>query len=88
MIIVHYFLYNHQVKESLFNHSNSGSEFGTCRWAMNVLRSTNAKKGPHDAFNAYSEYNDKELDRQILAIAMTYFGMENVDGKRNIGCLP
>lgn len=51
---------------------------------MNVLKNTNAKKGPHDAFNAYSEYNDKELDGQILAIAMTYFGMENVDGKRNI----
>lgn len=48
---------------------------------MNVLRCTNAKKGPHEAFNAYSEYNDKELDAQIVAIAMTYFGMENIDGK-------
>ncbi|XP_066910178.1 uncharacterized protein [Clytia hemisphaerica] len=69
------------VKESIFGHPNSGSQFGTSQWAMNVLRCTNAKKGPHKAFNAYSEYTDKELDAQIVSIAMTYFGMKNIEGE-------
>jgi len=47
---------------------------------MNVLRCCNAKKGPHKSFNAYSEFNDKELDGKIVAITVNHFGMENMEG--------
>ena len=47
---------------------------------MNVLHTTNAKKGPEDAYNAYKEYNDKETDAEIVAAAMEYFGMKDISG--------
>jgi len=41
---------------------------------MNVLRCCNAKKGPHKSFNAYSEFNDKELDGEgIILIPTRYY---------------
>ena len=48
---------------------------------MNVLYASNAKKGPHQAFNAYKEFCDKELDGQIIAATMIYFNMKNFEGK-------
>lgn len=47
---------------------------------MNVLGTTNAKKGPKEDYNSYREYCDKELDGHILAAAMTHFEMTNVTG--------
>ena len=69
------------MKDELFRREESGSQFGTTAWAMNVLCTSNAKKGPHKAMNAYSEFNDKELDGQIIAITMKYFGMKKFDGE-------
>ena len=37
--------------------------------------------GPHANYNAYRDYNDIETDAQIIAMAMTYFDMKNIDGK-------
>jgi len=48
---------------------------------MNFLFTSNAKKGPHKAFNAYKEFCDKELDGQIVAAAMEHFNMEEFEGK-------
>ena len=73
------------MKDKLFRKETSGAEFGTTQWAMNVLHCSNAKKGPHNAFNAYSEFSDKELDGQIIAIALNYFGIDCVEG-RNFCC--
>ena len=47
---------------------------------MNVMKASNAKKGPHKAMNAYSEYTDKELDGQIAAMTMDYLNMKNFEG--------
>ena len=69
------------MKDKIFRKVESGSEFGTTTWAMNVLRTSNAKKGPHKSMNAYSEFSDKELDGQIAAISMHHFNMTNYDGK-------
>ena len=48
---------------------------------MNLLHTTNAKQGPHDNYNAYSEFNDKETDAQICAAAMKHFGISRTTGK-------
>ena len=48
---------------------------------MNFLYASNAKKGPHSAFNAYKEFTDKELDGLIIAAAMNEFKMKLFDGK-------
>ena len=64
------------MKEEIFQ-KDSASEFGTAMWSMNVLGTTNAKKGPHKAYNAYKEYSDKELNAQIVEMTMTYFGMKD-----------
>ena len=47
---------------------------------MNILRTTNAKKGPNKDYNAYREFNDKETDAQILTVAMIEFGMKDISG--------
>ena len=44
------------------------------------MKASNAKKGPHKAMNAYSEYTDKELDGQIAAMTMDYLNMKNFEG--------
>lgn len=77
-----------QVKEKIFGNSRSGGEFGTSEWSMNVLGTTNAKKGPHECYNAYREFCDKELDAHILAAAMEHFGMTNVEGMCQTVCIP
>lgn len=69
------------LKDKLFRIRSSGKEHGTVTWAMNVMQTSNAKKGPHKAMNAYSEYCDKELDAQIAAITMDYLNMKNFEGK-------
>jgi len=41
---------------------------------------SNAKSGPKDAFNAYKDFSDVELDAQIVASAMLHFEMKDIDG--------
>ena len=69
------------MKDKLFRDEKSGAQHGTTQWSMNVTGCSNAKKGPHKAFNAYSEFTDKELDSQIAAIAMDHFQMSNFEGE-------
>ena len=54
---------------------------------MNVLHTSNAKKGPHDAYNAYRDFTDKETDAQIISATMKHFNMEKIDGKFLIGMI-
>ena len=70
-----------QVKDKLFRVRSSGKEHGTVTWAMNVMKTSNAKKGPHKAMNAYTEYTDKELDGQIAALTMNYLNMKTFEGR-------
>jgi len=64
----------------LFQKSNSGSQHGTTQWSLNVTNMSNAKSGPKDAFNAYKDFSDVELDAQIVASAMLHFEMKDIDG--------
>lgn len=47
---------------------------------MNTVKCSNAKKGPHHAFNAYKEFVRKDTSALFIAAAMEVFGMENVEG--------
>ncbi|XP_066929560.1 uncharacterized protein [Clytia hemisphaerica] len=67
------------LKETLFQKSSSGSQYGTTQWSLNVTNMTNAKSGPKKAFNAYKDFSDVELDSQIVACAMVHFDMKNID---------
>ena len=40
------------------------------------MKASNAKKGPHKAMNAYSEYTDKTH----TAMTMDYLNMKNFEG--------
>ena len=48
---------------------------------MNILFESNAKKGPNQAYNAYKDFSDKELNAQVIAATMTYFEMKSFDSK-------
>lgn len=74
------------MKDDVFNDPHSGSQFGTTAWAMNVLHCSNAKKGPHQAFNAYKDFSDKELNAQVIAATMTHFQMQSYDGELKYFC--
>ena len=71
-----------QLKENIFQKASSGSQHGTTQWSLNVTNMTNAKKGPKDAFNAYKDFSDVELDAQIVAATMVHFNMETIDGMK------
>lgn len=76
------FLYFYQVKEEIFrNGKDSGKEFGTVNWSMNVIHCSNAKKGPHKNCNGYKDFSDKELDSQICIISMEYSGIDTFSSK-------
>ena len=51
---------------------------------MNVLGSSNAKRGPHKSMNAYSEFSEKEMHGQIAAMVMEICEMEKFEGIRII----
>ena len=68
--ILHYFSFNFKIKEAIFRKQESGAEFGTTQWALNVLNITNVKKGPTKSYNAYKDFNDKETDAQICAVTI------------------
>ena len=69
-----------QVKDKIFRKEDSGNEFGTVTWGMNVTHSSNAKMGPKKNYNAYRNYTDMETDAQIIVMSMDYFNMTDING--------
>ena len=47
---------------------------------MNILNTTNAKAGPHNAYNAYKEFADKETAAYVVASLMEFWGMKEIGG--------
>jgi len=41
---------------------------------MNRTGKTNAKKGPHDEYNALRDFHDGEIEAHILASFLTHIG--------------
>ena len=48
---------------------------------MNILKSRNAKAGPKNAYNAYKDFADKETYAHVVACAVEYFQMEDLQSK-------
>ena len=48
--------------------------------SLSFYRSSNAKQGPHTAFNAYKEFLQKDTAALFLAAAMEHFGLKDVGG--------
>ncbi|XP_035658071.1 uncharacterized protein LOC118403462 [Branchiostoma floridae] len=62
-----------------FGSERSGRDHGTLFANMNRVKCSNAKKGPHNAFNAYQEFVRKDTTALFIAAAMKVFKMENVE---------
>ncbi|XP_078659351.1 uncharacterized protein LOC144904352 [Branchiostoma floridae x Branchiostoma belcheri] len=76
------------VHRRIFYLEQSAKEHGTMASNMNVLKCTNAKKGPDKDYNSYKEFVDKETDWLILAVTMDHFGMESLDDTPTKGGFP
>ncbi|XP_063054510.1 uncharacterized protein LOC134448782 [Engraulis encrasicolus] len=63
----------------IFCTERSARDHGTLFANMNTVKCSNAKKGPHHAFNAYKEFVRKDTSALFIAAAMEVFGMENVE---------
>ena len=51
-------------------------------WSQSLFhRSSNAKQGPHKAYNAYRDFVRKDTTALFLAAAMEHFGLTDVTGK-------
>ncbi|XP_066272591.1 uncharacterized protein [Branchiostoma lanceolatum] len=46
---------------------------------MNRVKCSNAKKGPHHAYNAYKDFVRKDTSALFIAAAMEVFGMDNME---------
>ncbi|XP_035657522.1 uncharacterized protein LOC118403134 [Branchiostoma floridae] len=78
----------HGIHKSIFFSEKSAREHGSMCSNMNVLRASNAKKGPHQDYNSYKEFVDKDLDALILTVAMDYFGMDTMEDLPKKNCFP
>ena len=47
------------------------------------MKCSNAKAGPHKAFNPYKEVVQKDTAALILAATMEHLGLKNADGNEN-----
>ncbi|XP_035661399.1 uncharacterized protein LOC118405771 [Branchiostoma floridae] len=54
---------------------------GTLCANMNVIGAICAKKGPHQAYNHYKEFMDKDLDATIIHAAMEIFSLPSIDAQ-------
>ena len=48
---------------------------------MNRTGKTNAKKGPHDEYNAFRDFHDREIEAHILASFLTHIGATSLKGE-------
>ncbi|KAK3728962.1 hypothetical protein QZH41_016825 [Actinostola sp. cb2023] len=71
----------YEVENNLFFKRESAAELGTTCASMNRTGKTNAKKGPHVDYNAFKDFNDREVEAHIIASFMTFLGIDSLDGK-------
>ncbi|XP_078581266.1 uncharacterized protein LOC144864791 isoform X2 [Branchiostoma floridae x Branchiostoma japonicum] len=69
----------HGIHMRIFFSEKSAKERGTMCSNMNVLKNTNAKKGPDKDYNAYKEFVEKDTDALLLAATMDHFNMESLE---------
>ena len=69
-----------QVYEDLFVKEESSGDIGTSVASMNRTGKVTAKKGAHDAYNAFKEFFDRETEGHIIAAWMEFAGMKDMSG--------
>ncbi|CAB1432142.1 unnamed protein product [Pleuronectes platessa] len=67
-----------EIYHRIFYDGASSKDHGTLLANMTKLRCSNAKQGPHAAYNAYKEFVHKDTTALFLAAAMEHFGLEDV----------
>ncbi|XP_066285703.1 uncharacterized protein [Branchiostoma lanceolatum] len=78
----------YEIDRRIFYSEKSAKEHGTMCSNMNKLKASNAKKGPHQDYNAYKQHVDTEVDAIILAATMEHFGMETLEDMPTKGDFP
>uniref|UniRef100_A0AAV2LIY4 DUF6589 domain-containing protein n=1 Tax=Knipowitschia caucasica TaxID=637954 RepID=A0AAV2LIY4_KNICA len=67
-----------EIYHRIFYDCTSSKDHGTLHSNMTKLRCSNAKQGPHAAYNAYKEFVRKDTAALFLAAAMEHWGLEDV----------
>ena len=70
-----------EVSNKIFVKQQSGAELGTSFSLMTRTNSSNAKKGPKIAYNAFKDFHVSETEGHILSAWMQFTGMETVEGQ-------
>ncbi|XP_044173628.1 uncharacterized protein LOC114969606 [Acropora millepora] len=68
----------YELEYKTFFRSRSAQEIGTTCASMNRTGKTNAKKGPHDEYNAFRDFHDREIEAHILASFVTHIKATNL----------
>ncbi|KAI8484802.1 hypothetical protein Bbelb_373990 [Branchiostoma belcheri] len=68
-----------EIHYKVFYSDKSARDHGTLLANMNKIKCSNAKKGPHGAFNAYKQMVTKETSSMFITCALPVFGMNNVE---------
>ncbi|XP_035688825.1 uncharacterized protein LOC118424384 [Branchiostoma floridae] len=70
-----------EILHSIFYKEASAGDKGSLCSNMNVVGATTAKKGPHDAYNHYKEYINKDIDALIIYACLKAFKLESIDAR-------
>ena len=71
-----------QIYHSIF-FKESARDHGTLCANMNKMKCSNAKAGPHKAYNPYKEVVKKDTAALLLAATMEHLGLTDTEGKEN-----
>ena len=66
--------------KKVFVSNDSSGEVGSMCTSMNRTGKTNAKKGPKVDFNAYKDFQEREMEAHIIPSFMEFAGMKSVQG--------
>jgi hypothetical protein len=68
-----------QICSKLFFKEGSAGEIGTSCASMNRTGKSNAKKGPDEDYNAYSDFIQHESEAHIIAKWIAFAGMKDME---------
>eukprot|EP00794_Sanderia_malayensis_P008580 gene8580-9497_t len=75
----HAIRYIYHILFEIFYDPNSSKDIASMEYNMNLVRNSNARGNVLDKFNACKDYVNFETDALITTLAMTYFGIDDID---------
>eukprot|EP00794_Sanderia_malayensis_P004126 gene4127-4680_t len=75
----HAIRYIYHILFEIFYDPNSSKDIASMEYNMNLVRNSNAGGNVLDKFNACKDYVNFETDALITTLAMTYFGIDDID---------